>query len=106
MDSGMLMAKKEFDSKPTPIKEEGAIVNTMNTRNHIKPTQILRRKFTPIPIPLSQVYIQLKKDNVLHPKEPMLWYRPRKSDPDAHCEYHMGQQGHVTDNYWELKNKI
>ena len=33
-------------------------------------------------------------------------YRPRRSDPNVHYEYHMGQQGHATDNCWELKNKI
>ena len=33
-------------------------------------------------------------------------YRPRKYDPNAQYKYHMGQQGHATDNCWELKNKV
>ena len=36
----------------------------------------------------------------------MLGYMPRRSIPDAHYEYHMGQQGHATNNCWELRNKV
>ena len=43
---------------------------------------------------------------MLQPKESMPGYRPRRSNPDAYCEYHMGQQGYATNNCWELKNKV
>ena len=83
-------------------EEERATVNLVNERSHSRP----RRKFTQLPIPLSQAYHRLREDGPIYPKEPMLRYQPRRYDPDAQCEYHMGQQGHATNNCWELKNKV
>ena len=55
---------------------------------------------------LSRVFHELKGINLLPLIPPFPNYRPRKHDPAARCEYHMGQKGHATNTCWKLKNEI
>ena len=68
--------------------------------------QTLRRHFTPFEVPMTQAFRQLREANLLACKVPMEGYKPKKYDPNARCEYHMGQAGHSTEHCWRLKNKI
>ena len=87
--SEKLLTQEGVVSKAIP--KEVSMVNMMNSGSYIKPGQSPRRKFTHLPVPLSQVYTRLKEDGMLQPKEPMLGYKPRRGNPNAYCEYHMGQ---------------
>ena len=65
-----------------------------------------RRKFTRIPVPLSQVLAKLHADNLINFEIPWEDFKPRNYNLELKCEYHLGQVGHATDNYWRFKNKI
>ena len=123
-----------MDKKPIsarlPNKPKEAAVSVVNSNSYVKPTQqvtfqpnsnpdtpptqqpaqqsnrIVRRQFTRIPIPLSQVLARLRADNLINFEVPKEGYRPRNYDPELKCDYHLGQVGHSTDNSWRLRHRI
>ena len=121
--SGKILAhgKKHMDL----ISSKEASINMVNLGSHDKPTlpttlqvnqhlafpstqinRSLKRKFTHIPIALSQAFHQLKGTNVITCETPKLGYKPWNADPNSQFDYYMGQKGHSTDTCWRLKNKI
>lgn len=71
------------------------------------PRQFVKRQFTPLPGPLSQVLKVLQKKELLsyEPKRPNA-EKFSNYDPSKKCEYHMGEVGHSTDECLTLKHKV
>ena len=130
VSAGKLQAEKKFaPPKVTQYKGKEATVSVVNTSNFAKPPQqfalttnpnpsmqvmqppqnsqpSFKRRFTRIPVPLSQVLAKLRADNLINFEVPREDYRPKNYNPELKCEYHLGQTGHSTDNCWRLRNKI
>lgn len=67
-----------------------------------------RKKFDPLPGPLSQLLSQLMAANLVAPipLKPVTNPPPKSYNPNAYCEYHSGGAGHWTDRCFPLRQKI
>ena len=77
---------------------------TPNQDKHV--SQMIRRRFTKLQVPMTQVFKQLREANILACEIPKEGNKLKKYDPNAQCEYHMGQPSHSTEGCWRLKNKV
>ncbi|WRX16229.1 Retrotransposon gag domain - like 10 [Theobroma cacao] len=92
----------------TPPPRPVASTNNLGHSQRGPKTTLERPKFDPIPVPYTTLLPQLIENRLLArtPLEPLRppfqkWY-----DPNAHCDYHFGIQGHSTENCTALKHKV
>ncbi|XP_017984344.1 PREDICTED: uncharacterized protein LOC18586957 [Theobroma cacao] len=71
-------------------------------------TTLEKPKFDPIPVPYTTLLPQLIENRLLArtPLEPLRPPFPKWYDPNAHCDYHFGIQGHSIENCTALKHKV
>jgi hypothetical protein len=67
-----------------------------------------KRRFDPVPMPLSQLLPQLIATNLVTtvPPKPVTDPPPKGFDPNARCDYNMGSPGHWTDRCFRLRHKV
>ena len=67
-----------------------------------------KRRFDPVPMPLSQLLPQLIATNLVTtvPPKPVTDPPQKGFDPNARCDYHMGSPGHWTDRCFRLRHKV
>ena len=88
-------------------EEQWPSLPIQKTLSQGKPNQQTpRRHFTQLRVPLTQVFRKLREANIVACEVPKEGYKPKKYDPDARCEYHMGQAGHSIKDCWRLKNRV
>ncbi|XP_017979699.1 PREDICTED: uncharacterized protein LOC108662712 [Theobroma cacao] len=101
----------------TPKKKEGdvqAVAHDSQQAHNFNPyypgpkTTLERPKFDPIPVSYTTLLPQLIENRLLArtPLQPLRPPFPKWYDPNAHCDYHFGIQGHSTENCTALKHKV
>ena len=72
-------------------EEQGPSLPIPKASSYDKPNQQTpRRHFTQLKVPLTQVFKELREAKLTACKVPKEGYKPKKYDPNAQCEYHMG----------------
>jgi hypothetical protein len=71
-----------------------------NQANDNRPIKRELRQFTPLPIPLTQLYPILIKKNLISPVIPRPYNSPpmRDFDQKLTCDFHFGEVGHAVEN--------
>ena len=66
------------------------------------------RQFTPLPIPLTELYPILIEKNLISPVVPRPYNGPQRKDfnPNSTCDFHFGEVGHTVENCNQLKHRV
>lgn len=74
--------------------------------NDNRPIMREPRQFTPLPIPLTQLYPILVEKNLISPTVPRPYNSPplRDFDQKLTCNFHYGEVGHAVENCRQLRH--
>jgi hypothetical protein len=66
------------------------------------------RQFTPLPIPLTELYLILIEKNLISPVVPRPYNGPQRKDfnPNSTYDFHFGEVGHTMENCNQLKHRV
>jgi hypothetical protein len=66
------------------------------------------RQFTPLPMPLMELYPILIEKNLISPVVPRLYNGPQRRDFDQNstCDFHFGEVGHTVNNCQQLRHRV
>uniref|UniRef100_A0A2N9G8G8 Uncharacterized protein n=1 Tax=Fagus sylvatica TaxID=28930 RepID=A0A2N9G8G8_FAGSY len=66
------------------------------------------RQFTPLPMPLTELYPILTEKNLISPTIPRPYNGPQRRDFNQNltCDFHFGEVGHVIENCNHLRHRI
>jgi hypothetical protein len=66
------------------------------------------RQFTPLPMPLTELYPILIEKNLISPTIPRPYNGPprRNFNQNLTCDFHFGEVGHAVENYNHLRHRI
>jgi hypothetical protein len=66
------------------------------------------RQFTPLPMPLTELYPILIKKNLISPVVPKPYNGPQRRDfnPSSTCDFHFGEVGHTVENCNQLRHRV
>ncbi|EOY05656.1 Gag-pro-like protein [Theobroma cacao] len=106
-----LVPQPTFQTNALPQTPPQKLLASTNNPGHGQrgpKTTLERPKFDPISVPYTTLLPQLIENRLLArtPLEPLRPPFPKWYDPNAHCDYHFGIQGHSTENCTTLKHKV
>jgi hypothetical protein len=66
------------------------------------------RQFTPLPMPLTELYPILIEKSLISPVVPRPYNGPQRRDfnPNSTCDFHFGEVGHTVENCGQLKHRV
>uniref|UniRef100_A0A2N9H4W4 RNase H type-1 domain-containing protein n=1 Tax=Fagus sylvatica TaxID=28930 RepID=A0A2N9H4W4_FAGSY len=66
------------------------------------------RQFTPLPMPLMELYPILIEKNLISPVVPRPYNGPQRRDFDQNstCDFHFGEVGHTVNNCQQLRHRV
>jgi hypothetical protein len=66
------------------------------------------RQFTPLPMPLTELYPILIEKNLISPVVPRPYNGPQRRDfnPSSTCNFHFGEVGHAVENCNQLRHRV
>jgi hypothetical protein len=66
------------------------------------------RQFTPLPMPLMELYPILVEKNLISPVVPRPYNEPQRRDFDQNstCDFHFGEVGHTVNNCQQLRHRV
>uniref|UniRef100_A0A2N9FV23 Integrase catalytic domain-containing protein n=1 Tax=Fagus sylvatica TaxID=28930 RepID=A0A2N9FV23_FAGSY len=66
------------------------------------------RQFTPLPMPLTELYPILIEKSLISPIVPRPYNGPQRRDfnPNSTCDFHFGEVGHTVENCGQLKHRV
>uniref|UniRef100_A0A2N9FU38 Uncharacterized protein n=1 Tax=Fagus sylvatica TaxID=28930 RepID=A0A2N9FU38_FAGSY len=66
------------------------------------------RQFTPLPMPLTELYPILIEKSLISPVVPRPYNGPQRRDfnPNSTCDFHFGEVGHTVENCNQLKHRV
>jgi hypothetical protein len=66
------------------------------------------RQFTPLPMPLTELYPILIEKSLISPVVPRPYNGPQRRDfnPNSTCDFHFGEVGHTVENCSQLKHRV
>uniref|UniRef100_A0A2N9IL83 Uncharacterized protein n=1 Tax=Fagus sylvatica TaxID=28930 RepID=A0A2N9IL83_FAGSY len=66
------------------------------------------RQFTPLPMPLTELYPILIEKSLISPVVPRPYDGPQRRDfnPNSTCDFHFGEVGHTVENCNQLKHRV
>jgi hypothetical protein len=66
------------------------------------------RQFTPLPMPLTELYPSLIEKSLISPVVPRPYNGAQRRDfnPNSTCDFHFGEVGHTVENCSQLKHRI
>jgi hypothetical protein len=79
-----------------------------NQANDNRPARRELRQFTPLPMPLTQLYPILIEKNLISPIVPRPYNGPQRRDFDQNltCDFHFREVGHAVENCQQLKHRV
>jgi hypothetical protein len=79
-----------------------------NQANDNRPARREPRQFTPLPMPLTQLYPILIEKNLISPVVPRPYNGPQRRDFDQNltCDFHFGEVGHAVENCQQLRHRV
>uniref|UniRef100_A0A2N9HP23 Reverse transcriptase domain-containing protein n=1 Tax=Fagus sylvatica TaxID=28930 RepID=A0A2N9HP23_FAGSY len=129
VDMTALMALAEQAAKKAPTKRKEGDVQMIG-RNNGRPRQPrhpqmparpegnqpndnrwLRkepRQFTPLPMPMTELYPILIEKSLISPIVPKPYNGPQRRDfnPNSACDFHFGEVGHTVENCGQLRHRV
>jgi hypothetical protein len=92
-------------SAPTPQIPAGSVGNQLND-NRLPRKEL--RQFTPLPIPLTELYPILIEKNLISPVVPRPYNSLQRRDfnQSLTCDFHFGEVGHAVGNCNQLKHRV
>jgi hypothetical protein len=66
------------------------------------------RQFTPLPMPMTELYPILIEKSLISPVVPRPYNGPQRRDfnPNSTCDFHFGEVGHTVENCGQLKHRV
>uniref|UniRef100_A0A2N9GYY6 Uncharacterized protein n=1 Tax=Fagus sylvatica TaxID=28930 RepID=A0A2N9GYY6_FAGSY len=105
--------------RPTPISVPTQVPAPAPTpqmpirpaRNQVNDNRLPRkepRQFTPLPMPLTELYPILIEKNLISPTIPRTYNGPQRRDFNQNltCDFHFGEVGHAMENCNHLRHRI
>jgi hypothetical protein len=105
--------------RPTPMPAPAqaptpALVPQMPARlvgNQANDNRLVRKEpmqFTPLPMPLMELYPILIEKNLISPVVPRPYNGPQRRDFDQNstCDFHFGEVGHTVNNCQQLRHRV
>ena len=92
-------------STPTPQMPARPIGNQFNDNRLPRKEP---RQFTPLPMPLTELYPILIEKNLISPTIPRTYNGPQRRDFNQNltCDFHFGEVGHAVENFNHLSHRI
>uniref|UniRef100_A0A2N9G270 Integrase catalytic domain-containing protein n=1 Tax=Fagus sylvatica TaxID=28930 RepID=A0A2N9G270_FAGSY len=124
VDMTALMALAEQAAKKAPTKRKEGDVQMIG-RNNGRPRQMPARpegnqpndnrwprkeprQFTPLPMPMTELYPILIEKSLISPIVPKPYNGPQRRDfnPNSACDFHFGEVGHTVENCGQLRHRV
>uniref|UniRef100_A0A2N9H1A8 Reverse transcriptase domain-containing protein n=1 Tax=Fagus sylvatica TaxID=28930 RepID=A0A2N9H1A8_FAGSY len=66
------------------------------------------RQFTPLPMPMTELYPILIEKSLISPIVPKPYNGPQRRDfnPNSACDFHFGEVGHTVENCGQLRHRV
>uniref|UniRef100_A0A2N9HIW0 Retrotransposon gag domain-containing protein n=1 Tax=Fagus sylvatica TaxID=28930 RepID=A0A2N9HIW0_FAGSY len=66
------------------------------------------RQFTPLPMPMTELYPILIEKSLISPIVPKPYSGPQRRDfnPNSACDFHFGEVGHTVENCGQLRHRV
>jgi hypothetical protein len=79
-----------------------------NQANDNRPARREPRQFTPLPMPLTQLYPILIEKSLISPVVPRPYNSPQRRDFDQNltCDFHFREMGHAVENCQQLRHRV
>uniref|UniRef100_A0A2N9I5K6 Uncharacterized protein n=1 Tax=Fagus sylvatica TaxID=28930 RepID=A0A2N9I5K6_FAGSY len=90
---------------PTPQMPAGPVGNQPNDNRWLRKEP---RQFTPLPMPMTELYPILIEKSLISPIVPKPYSGPQRRDfnPNSACDFHFGEVGHTVENCGQLRHRV